>query len=789
MSISFTKILRDLWLNRTRTILVILAIALSVMAFGVLNTTYTVILNNFTTAYEQAEPAHAILTVAGFDEDLVEKVRRLPEVEMAEGRIQFNLRLETGGKPRLINTYASLNPANTSIARLAWESTPPAELHKGEVLLDHTFKAILPVTPGQPLTVQNMQGDSFELTVAALPNDLTSIPTRFTNLGQAFVNLDTAKYLDQGHDYNRLLVVTHATGKDRSTLQAEIQRQVTRIVEAVNNDGYPVLSVEVPVPGQPPLEGVVRTLLFSLQVFGFLIVVLAVLVVSNVAAALIAEQTRQVGILKSLGSRSAGVVWIYSQMVLVIGGIALVIALPLVWILTRMLVNLLAGLIDAQLMDVTFPLSTWIILLLLAFGATFAAVILPLWRTSHLSVREAISEESPRTEASRAVLKSGSLLVRNSLRVLLQKRKRLLLNLIMLGLAGGMFITALNVRNEVRASVTRVQLRRNYDIQGNLSELVGRDTLEHAALRVNGVREAQGFLRGSIGRILPDDTEAGNVMVFAFPAGSDYVRPWLVSGQWPVHPNGMMVSSEALDMWKLAGQSQPGQVLRVTALGHEADDWVLEGTLGRLNQAVAYPDYESYAQLTDQKGLVNALAVRLAPGMDGQAVTDELRRNLEQRGFSFERMDYIPPLNAAEMFSYSIIVYILFVVVALTALVGGLGLLSTLSISVMERKREIGILRSMGSRPALIRKLVIIEGLLTALLSLPISYLLSWPLTLLLGKAVVMGITGLAPEPVYRLEVALIWAGLVCSLALLSSWIPARQAGRLSIRETLIYQG
>ncbi len=35
----------------------------------------------------------------------------------------------------------------------------------------------------------------------------------------------------------------------------------------------------------------------------------------------------------------------------------------------------------------------------------------------------------------------------------------------------------------------------------------------------------------------------------------------------------------------------------------------------------------------------------------------------------------------------------------------------------------------------------------------------------------------------------LIWAGLVCSLALLSSWLPARQAGRLSIRETLIYLG
>src|SRR5512139_2289856 len=127
MSLGFTKILRDLWLNRTRTILVVLAIALSVMAYGVLNTTYTVVLHNFTIAYEQSKPAQAILTVPGFDENLVEKVLNLPEVRLAEGRLQFNLTIEVDGKKRLINTYASTNPMNTGIARLAWDAAPHEE--------------------------------------------------------------------------------------------------------------------------------------------------------------------------------------------------------------------------------------------------------------------------------------------------------------------------------------------------------------------------------------------------------------------------------------------------------------------------------------------------------------------------------------------------------------------------------------------------------------------------------------------------------------------------------------
>ena len=86
MSLSFTKILRDLWLNRARTSLVVLSIALSVTAFGALNTARAVISKNYLTVYQQAQPAQVILTLRDFDESLLEKVRGLPEVRLAEGQ-------------------------------------------------------------------------------------------------------------------------------------------------------------------------------------------------------------------------------------------------------------------------------------------------------------------------------------------------------------------------------------------------------------------------------------------------------------------------------------------------------------------------------------------------------------------------------------------------------------------------------------------------------------------------------------------------------------------------------
>ncbi len=788
MSLGFTKILRDLWLNRARTSMVVVSIALSVMAFGVLNTVRVVILEDYTAAYRQAEPAQAILTLASFDERLVEKVRSLPEVRLAEGRRLFDLKFEAGGTVYNINAAASQDPLNLQVTRLGWETPPPAVLRQGEVLFDRSIQALLPAVPGQKLTVQGMDGRRYPLTIAGLPNDMVRPPSQFTLTADGYINLDTAESMGQPRTFNQLLVVTRAGGTAAGQ-QAEIQRQATRIVKAVEDSGYPVLSVEIPIAGQPPLYNLVNALMLVLQMFGFLIVLITVLVVSVVAAALIAEQTTQVGILKALGSSSSGVLTLYGQMVVIIGSSALLIAMPLVWAVARWGVGMLSGQLDTPVLGFQIPLSTWISLPLLAFGATFAAVFRPLWKASRLSIRQAISEETP-LAAGRALFNAGSLLVRSALRGLLRKRQRLYLNLVMLSLAGAMFITALNVRREIQVMAVRIQQRNNYDILVVLSDTVKRHALEHTALTVPGISDAQAYLSGSVELVLADGTLSGSVPVLAVPAGSDYHRLALVSGQWPAPMNGVVLSSEALELWGLS-DSQPaplGKSLRVQTAGRQTD-WVLAGVMGKVTRPLAYASYDAYASLTRQVGLANLVAVRFTPGVDGPAVEHRLYNTLEQLGYSVVYTDYMPRVNAAELASYNILFYTLLGIVALTALVGGLGLSATLSISVMERRREIGILRSMGAEPGTIRRLILTEGLLIGLLSLPLAWLLAWPLTLLLGETLVVSTVGFIPPLIYLPVPALAWAGLVCSLALLSSWLPASQASRLSIRETLIYTG
>src|SRR5579859_67689 len=97
MDIRHKKILRDLWLNKSRTLLVVLSIAVGTAAFGLMITGRIVLEQNLKDQYAASNPAQSVLSVSPFGDDLLAAVRRLPEVQAAEGRhlMQAKFRLQT----------------------------------------------------------------------------------------------------------------------------------------------------------------------------------------------------------------------------------------------------------------------------------------------------------------------------------------------------------------------------------------------------------------------------------------------------------------------------------------------------------------------------------------------------------------------------------------------------------------------------------------------------------------------------------------------------------------------
>ena len=110
-----------------------------------------------------------------------------------------------------------------------------------------------------------------------------------------------------------------------------------------------------------------------------------------------------------------------------------------------------------------------------------------------------------------------------------------------------------------------------------------------------------------------------------------------------------------------------------------------------------------------------------------------------------------------------------------------------LSLSVLERTREIGVMRAIGATSRIITTLFVGEGLTMGLLSWVIAMPLSIPAGYLLTKA--LGVVAEA-EILYHYTPtgAIYWLVIVTVLSIAASWLPARSATRISVRESLAYQ-
>ena len=128
------------------------------------------------------------------------------------------------------------------------------------------------------------------------------------------------------------------------------------------------------------------------------------------------------------------------------------------------------------------------------------------------------------------------------------------------------------------------------------------------------------------------------------------------------------------------------------------------------------------------------------------------------------------------------------VMAVLIAIVGGLGLMGTMSINVIERTREIGVMRAIGASNLDIQSIVIVEGLVVGLISWAISILLSFPITNVLTFGVGMAILTAPMPPVYDSNGIIAWLIFTIVLATIASALPARSASRLTVRDTLAYE-
>jgi putative ABC transport system permease protein len=136
-----------------------------------------------------------------------------------------------------------------------------------------------------------------------------------------------------------------------------------------------------------------------------------------------------------------------------------------------------------------------------------------------------------------------------------------------------------------------------------------------------------------------------------------------------------------------------------------------------------------------------------------------------------------------------LMIYIFLIVMScILAGVGGLGLMTTMSMNVLERRREMGVLRAIGASPKIVWLIVVAEGAVIGLLSWALAALAAWPVSKAIGNLMVRLAFKSGLDFFFELRGLLIWLAVSIGLCVIASFVPAWHASRGSVRDAIGYE-
>jgi putative ABC transport system permease protein len=284
-----------------------------------------------------------------------------------------------------------------------------------------------------------------------------------------------------------------------------------------------------------------------------------------------------------------------------------------------------------------------------------------------------------------------------------------------------------------------------------------------------------------------DDVEGESIFLAGVQPDSQLIKLPVIQGRWllPADDHAAVLADE------LAGKLgvRIGDPIWIR-LGGQKIEWVVVGTVFDLSTTGVYVSRPVYASDVGLTGHGTSAYVGTQPddGATQLSVENQLREALNARGLRVGSTNTYERQRVRIESIYSPISMLLLTLAALIALVGAIGLAGTLSINVLERRREIGVMRAIGASSLMIASLFIGEGLILGLL----AWLIAIPLSVPVGQifAFVIG------QTVFRLSIlyqfswngALQWLIIIVVLSIVGSAVPAIRATRVSVRESLAYE-
>ena len=524
---------------------------------------------------------------------------------------------------------------------------------------------------------------------------------------------------------------------------------------------------------------------------GMIAMVVSGLLIVNIINSIVGEQKRQIGVMKSLGATRWDNFVIYVGIAMTYGVIGVipgvVIGSYLAVVMAQAIDEVMGTFIEG------FSLSTSGILIGVVMGLAvpFVAAIVPVFLGTRVTILQAMTDVGISGNYRKGLLGRAINIMplptntKQAITNVTRKKGRLVLTWLTLTLAVAAFMGIFAMFASIDKEIDGIFDAFGYEIAVVPNERQDFDQV--SALISEGVDGIKAIHPGvglavELEGYVDPDFDTGQLQMIGFDPASDSIALDITAGKAlkddPAREGIVLSSGVADQIGKDAGDT-----VVLVAQGQSAEFEIIGIASIAFDQG--FMEWRALARLvgsTNSKG-EPAPTVLLVQMTGADPSVDQVDEILLSNGIAAAQVNQV---EEAERIAKLIALFgLIFESAAIVmAAVGAIGLLSTLSMSVFERQREIGVMRSIGASSSTVAGQFLTEGMLVGISAWIVAVPLSYVLFLGLLSSLEINIEGIVYEPI-ALVIGLI--GLIV-ITVLASLGPSLGAARRTVSDILRYQ-
>ena len=791
------KIFRDLWAFKGRTLQVVLIIGLGAGSVGMIMSTRSLFIPEMQKSWQSMNPAMVNIFTGYVSEDelfVLEDVDGVVEIEgFSSTIIEWRLSPDEEWQQAGLTSRADYPNQKLNKLELMNGDWPEDEM----LALGQDAEAFFGISPEDQVYLQ-VNDREYTVQMSGTVNDQLVQPAFLGGMAQFYTTRDYYEKVVGPRDFNRIMFSAAEYEEEAVTELAD------RFQEKLEKQGYDSGRMILD-PNEHFFQSQMDGIFFVLTVLGFFALALGMLLIYNTINVIIAQQVDQIGVMKAIGASTWHILRLYFITVFMYGLLALLLALPMGMLGAWGIIVWLAGSFGGEVGTFTASTPAIILMAALCLLAPVLASLIPVISGARTTVREAISTYGLSTNTglierllskARHISRLLLITISNTFR---HKRRVILLE-IGLVLSGVMFMSVVAMRDSVDYTIRDVLFSiLNADVTMVFESPQRNDYIEELTLSHPDVKAVEMWGLGSAtirlaGQPESEDDESLNLLL-GVPLPTQLFGYQMLAGRWldPQDSFAIVLDQELAE----EAEVSVGDWITLKFGENQESDWQIVG-LSFIplipNTAMVPRDVLLRDLGFVGRGQVVWIQTKDADPQRQIGIAKDLRAFYEENnidvnpqrglfGFGDSTAETATTITNQLNFLY-ILLGVMSVVIGA---VGSIALSGALSLSVMERTREIGVMRAIGASSWTIFRLFIGEGLILGLL----SWLIALPLSIPAGRLMVSAIGSvLESELFYTFKPGgpIIWLIIITMLSVLASWLPARGATKISVRESLAYQ-